>query len=104
MVLASMVKPPARTKTLPPLKGPLGVLADRVERAVMATGAKLVTVKPDVLRGSTGTSPRPATLVTWIVPAGALRVPPVMVTGPATSPRFAGTDPGVADPGASVLR
>src|SRR5204863_8930922 len=38
--------------------------------------------------GSTGTSPLPAALVTWIVPPGAARVAAgVIETGPATRPR-----------------
>ena len=60
--------------TLPPLPRPLGSLTSSVEPPLMPTGPKLVTVRAGVLRGSTGTSPVPATLVTWIVPAGALSV------------------------------
>jgi hypothetical protein len=103
MVLASIVNAPERMKTLPPLSGPAGVLALRVERPLTSTRPKLVTVKADVSRGSIGTWPVPLTAVTWIVPAGALRVPPVMATGPATSPRLAGADLAGVGPGASVL-
>src|SRR5262249_13787972 len=66
----------------------------------ISTGPKLVTVEADVLRGSTGTSPIPAALVTWIVPAGALSVAPGAVigdgavdTGPPTSASVPGTGP-----------
>src|SRR5690242_43804 len=102
MVLSSIVKAPERINTLPPLPGPPGVLAVRSE-LLMSTVPKLVTVRAGVVRGSTGTSPGLAALVTWIVPAGALKVPPVMATGPATSPRLAGADPEGVGPGASVL-
>ncbi len=63
----------------------------------MLTGPKLVTVKAAVLRGSTGTSPAPATLATWIVPAGAERLAPfsIVTAGPPTSPRVPGTGPRV---------
>ena len=47
----------------------------------MSTGPNLLTVRADVLRGSTGTSPVPAALVTWIVPAGAESVAPVVEVG-----------------------
>src|SRR5215472_12689751 len=97
--------------TLPPLPRPLGLLTSSVEPPLMATGPKLVTVMAGVLRASTGTSPVPATLATWIVPAGAESVAPVgeagealvIVIGPPTRPRFAGGDPAGAGPGASVL-
>src|SRR6516164_3555464 len=84
MVLPSSVKAPERMKTLPPLSGPAGVLAVRteaVEPPLISTGPKLVTVKAEELRGSTGTSPVPATLVTWIAPAGAERLAPVGANG-----------------------
>ena len=45
-----------------------------------------LAVLQSVLRGSTGTSPTPAALVTWIMPAGALSVPPAIEIGPPTSP------------------
>src|SRR5205807_2206678 len=79
----------------PPLPSPPGSLTSSLEPPLMATGPKLVTVKAGVLRGSTGTSPVPAALVTWIVPAGAERVAPVIATGPATSPSVPGTGPRV---------
>ncbi len=93
--LASIVNAPERMNTLPPGPGLLLLLTSSVEPAVRPTGPKLVTVKAGVLRGLTGTSPAPATLATWIVPAGALIVPPVMATGPPTSPIVPGTGPRV---------
>ena len=51
---------------------------------LISTGPKLVTVMAAVLRGSTGTSPVPAMLVTWIVPAGAEREAPAAAIGPPT--------------------
>src|SRR5438046_2490052 len=81
--------------TLPPLPTPLGSLPSRVEPPLRLIGPKLVTVTADPLRGSTGISPVPATLVTWIVPAGAERVAPVIETGPATTPSVPGTGPRV---------
>src|SRR5689334_3331213 len=98
MVPASIVKAPERMKMLPP-PGPVGVLALRVEAVeppLISSRPKLVTVGAEGLRGSTGTSPVPATLVTWIVPAGADRFAPVTAAGagtgfietsPATNPR-----------------
>src|SRR6266851_4535831 len=60
----------------------------------MLTGPKLFAVRAELLAGSTGTSPGPATLATWIVPAGADRVAPLpMVTGPPTRPRLAPAAP-----------
>ena len=60
----------------------------------MSTGPKLPTVKAAALRGSTGTSPLPAALVTWIVPPGAARVAAELIeTGPATRPSVPGTGP-----------
>src|SRR6516164_9284924 len=73
-------------KTLPPLLRPLGSLTSSLELPLMSTGPKVATVKADLLRGSTGTSPMPAALVAWIVPEGAERVAPVIETGPATRP------------------
>src|SRR5262249_28345809 len=101
MVLASTVKAPERINTLPPLPGPLGVLAFSRERLVIRTGARLVTVNEEVSAGLTGTSRVPATPVTWIVPAGVESVAPVVdpgaalviVTGPPTSPNVPGTGP-----------
>src|SRR5262245_56077270 len=72
--------------TLPPLPRFLGSLTSSVEPPLMLTGPKLVTVRAGVLRGSTGTSPVPAALATWIVPAGAERLAPVIATGPPTNP------------------
>ena len=60
----------------------------------MSTDPKLPTVKAGVLRGSTGTSPVPAALVTWIVPPGAARIAAELIeTGPPTRPRVPGTGP-----------
>src|SRR5215468_7809401 len=96
--------------TLPPLPRMPGLMTSSVEPPLMATGPKLVTVRAGTLRGSIGTSPVPATLATWIVPAGAESVAPVVdagealviVIGPLTRLRFAGGDPAGAGPGASV--
>src|SRR6266478_248288 len=56
----------------------------------MLTGPRRVAVKAALLTGSTGTSPAPATLVTWIVPAGAVRAAAfLIVTGPPTTPSVA---------------
>ena len=68
-------------------------LTSSFELPLTATRPNVVTVKADVLRGSTGTSPVPATLVTWVVPAGAERAAPVIETGPATTPSVPGTGP-----------
>jgi hypothetical protein len=54
--------------TLPPLPRLLGSLTLSVEPHLTSTRPKLVTVNAEVLRGSTGTSPVPAALVTWMVP------------------------------------
>src|SRR6266851_3098633 len=57
---------------------------------VILTGAKDVTVSAELSAGSTGTSPVPATPVTWIVPAGAVRTAAfLIVTGPPTMPSVA---------------
>ncbi len=90
-----MVSVPDRMNTLPPAPSPPGLLTSRVEPPLIATGPKLVTVRAAVLRGSTGTSPMPATLATWIVPAGAFSVPPAIDTGPPTSPIVPGSGPSV---------
>jgi len=64
----------------------------RVDRDVAAIAglaldrSRDLAVLQSVLRGSTGTSPTPAALVTWIMPAGALSVPPAIEIGPPTSP------------------
>ena len=68
ILLASIVKAPERMYTLPPLPTPLGLLTSRFELPLMLTAPKLVTVRACVLRGSTGTSPEPGALATWIVP------------------------------------
>src|SRR5260370_41327329 len=82
-------------KTLPPLPRFWGSLTSRVEVPLMSTGPKFVTVNPGVLRGSTGTSPVPATLVTWIVPAGAGRGrAPGVEAGPAATPHGPRPPPG----------
>ena len=53
-----------------------------------------MTVSAALLRGSTGTSPVPAALVTWIVPPGAVRVEALLIdTGPPTIARVPGTGP-----------
>src|SRR5215469_17933482 len=98
-----MVSAPERMNTLPPLPRLTGSLTLIVEPPVVPTGPKLVTVNAELLRGSTGTSPVPAALVTWIVPAGARWVPPVIETGPPTNPRVAGAVPGDAGTGPRLL-
>ena len=75
--------------------GALAVAIAVAGSPLMPTGPKVATVRAGVLRGSTGTSPAPAALVTWIVPAGALSVAPVIDTGPPTSPNVPGTVPSV---------
>src|SRR5258708_6953774 len=82
-------------KTLPPLPRFLGSLTSSVEPPLISTGPKLFTVKAAVLRGSTGTSPVQATLVTGTVPAGACSAPPTTEIGPATRPSVPGTGPRV---------
>src|SRR5215469_16750688 len=82
-------------KTLPPLPMVVRSLTSSDDDPLMATWPKLATVNADVLLGSTGTSPLPATLVTWIVPLGApTKAPPtageeVIEIGPATRPSAA---------------
>ena len=83
----AILKAPERMNTLPPLRRPLGSLTSSLEPPVMSTAPNLRTVKAGLFRGSTGTSPIAAALVTWIAPAGARRLPPVIDTGPLTSPR-----------------
>src|SRR5437588_9446953 len=75
-------------KTLPPAPRPPGLPTSSLEPPLMSTDPKLPTVRAAVLRGSTGTSPVPAALVTWIVPPGAVRLAAEFTeTGPATRPR-----------------
>src|SRR5205814_7228384 len=82
--------------TLPPLAKFVASLTSSLEPPLISTGPNLLTVRAAVLRGSTGTSPVPAALVTWIVPAGAERVaPPLIETGPPTSPSVLATGPSV---------
>ena len=70
-------------------------VADRERVCSARTGPKPATVGAALLRASTGTSPGPAELAMCTVPAGASSVPPVIVTGPPTSPSVPGTGPGV---------
>src|SRR3954466_12023495 len=72
--------------TLPPLPRPAASLTAIFDLPSTRTGPKLDTVDAGPLRGSTATSPTPAALVTCTVPAGAFRTPPLIVTGPPTSP------------------
>src|ERR1700730_16948696 len=90
--------------TLPPLSKFLASLTSSLDLPLMSTGPKLLTVKADLLAGSTGTSPVPAALVTWIVPAGAESGEPAVEvceaaaidTGPPTRPSvFPGGTPSV---------
>src|SRR5262245_57209323 len=82
--------------TLPPLPRFLGSLTLSVEPPLMSTGPNLLTIRAGVLPGSTGTSPVPAALVTWIVPAGAESVAPLLIeTGPPTKASVPGTGPRV---------
>src|SRR6266568_4769032 len=78
--------------TLPPgtLRDESWLLASSLLLLLMLTGAKAVTVSAELLVGSTGTSPVPATPVTWIVPAGAVSAAAfLIVTGPPTTPSVA---------------
>src|ERR1700730_4690893 len=71
-------------------------LTSSLDLPLMPTAPNLLTVRADVLAGSTGTSPVPAALVTWIVPAGAESLaPPLIETGPPTSPSVPVTGPSV---------
>src|SRR5215213_10838468 len=72
--------------TLPPLPSPAASLTAIFDLPSTRTGPKPVTVGTGPLRGFTGTSPTPAALVTCTVPAGACSTPPLIVTGPPTSP------------------
>src|SRR5207249_11008269 len=59
-----------------------------VQSPAMLTLPSVAAVKAETFVGSTGTSPTPAALVTWIVPAGAVRMAPLLiVTGPPTRAR-----------------
>ena len=92
MVLASTVSAPARMSTLPAgaLLAESWMPASSRLLAVIPTGANVVTVGAELLPASTGTSPVPATPVTWIVPPGAVRVAAfLIVTGPPTTPNVA---------------
>ena len=94
-VLASMVRTPAWIKTLPPGPGTPWLATLKVEPPAIATEPKFLTVRVLAARGSTGTSPTPAALATWIVPPGAVSVPLVIDTGPPTSPSMPATGPRV---------
>src|SRR5229473_1408356 len=75
---------------LPALPKPFGSLISSLLPPLTLTGAKAVTVGAELSAGSTGTSPVPATPVTWIVPAGAVRAAAfLIVTGPPTTPSVA---------------
>jgi hypothetical protein len=94
--LASIVNAPAWMKTLPPVPRTPGLPTSSLEPPLRSTDPKLPTVNAGVLRGSTGISPAPAALVTWIVPPGAVRFAAEFIeTGPATNPSVPGTGPGL---------
>src|SRR5207249_3651371 len=93
-VLLSIERALALRNTLPPLPRLTGSLTSSREWPLIDTGASLVTVRAAVLVGSTGTSPALATPVTWILPAGADRVAPLLiVTGPPIIPKVPCTGP-----------
>jgi hypothetical protein len=96
ITLADTPSVPPRTKTLPPLRSPTGSPTERSEPPSSRTGPKAPTVGACPARGSTGTSPGLAAAATCTVPPGASRVPPLIVTGPPTSPSVPGTGPSVA--------